>query len=84
LQQSIFRSGNGGFRLTSIEVHLECLEIDEHDRPVLLYDNHKTAWFGRRLPLADAALVGAIRAQQAWVTERFPDTRTPDMVKSFT
>ena len=55
-------------------LHLDCLEIDEHDRPVLLYDNHKTARDGRRLPLADAALVGAIRAQQAWVTARFPDT----------
>jgi integrase len=55
-------------------LHLECLEIDEHDRPVLLYDNHKTARAGRRLPLADAALVGAIRAQQAWVAERFRDT----------
>jgi len=59
-----------------LKVHLECLEIDEHDRRVLLHDNHKTAWFGRRFRLADAALVVAIRAQQAWVTERFPDTAT--------
>lgn len=55
-------------------LHLECLEVDEHDRLALLYDNHKTARAGRRLPLADATLVGAIRAQQAWVAERFPDT----------
>jgi Phage integrase family len=29
---------------------------------------------GRRLPLADSALVMTIRAQQAWVAGRFPDT----------
>ena len=29
---------------------------------------------GRRLPLADTALVETIRSQQAWVTGRFPDT----------
>jgi integrase len=55
-------------------LHLECLDVDEHDMPVLVYDNHKTARIGRRLPLADTALVGAIRAQQAWVADRFPDT----------
>ena len=29
---------------------------------------------GRRLPLADTALVETMGSQQAWVTERFPDT----------
>ncbi|MGH9099369.1 MAG: tyrosine-type recombinase/integrase, partial [Acidimicrobiales bacterium] len=55
-------------------LHLSCLEEDEHERAVLVYDNHKTGRMGRRLPLADSALVQAIRAQQAWVIERFPDT----------
>lgn len=55
-------------------LHLRCLEEDEHERAVLVYDNHKTARMGRRLPLADSALVQAIRAQQTWVIERFPGT----------
>ncbi|MGB6581669.1 MAG: site-specific integrase, partial [Streptosporangiaceae bacterium] len=54
--------------------HLDCLDIDEHGKPVLVYDNHKAARMGRRLPLADTALVEAIRAQQAWVASRFPQT----------
>ena len=55
-------------------LHLDCLGLDEHAKPVLVYDNHKAARMGRRLPLADTALVETIRSQQAWVTERFPDT----------
>ncbi len=55
-------------------LHLNCLGLDEHAKPVLVYDNHKAARMGRRLPLADTALVETIRSQQAWVTERFPDT----------
>ena len=55
-------------------LHLECLDIDEHGKDVLVYDNHKAGRMGRRLPLADSALVEAIRAQQAWVRGRFPDT----------
>ena len=55
-------------------LHLECLDIDEHAKPVLIYDNHKALRMGRRLPLADSALVEAIRAQQAWVKVRFPGT----------
>ncbi len=58
-------------------LHLECLDVDEHKEPVLIYDNHKAMRLGRRLPLADSALVEAIRAQQAWVRVRFPDT-APD------
>ncbi|MDA8184365.1 MAG: site-specific integrase [Actinomycetota bacterium] len=55
-------------------LHLECLDVDEHGRDVLVYDNHKAARLGRRLPLAEPALVKAIRAQQAWVRSRFPST----------
>ena len=55
-------------------LHLECLDVDEHGRDVLVYDNHKAARLGRRLPLAESALVKAIRAQQAWVRSRFPPT----------
>ena len=55
-------------------LHLECLGVDEHGKDVLIYDNHKAARMGRRLPLADSELVAAIRAQQAWVRARFPDT----------
>lgn len=55
-------------------LHLGCLDVDEDAKPVLIYDNHKALRLRRRLPLADSALVQAIAAQQAWVTERFPDT----------
>ena len=41
---------------------------------MLVYDNHKAMRMGRRLPLADSALVEAIRAQQPWVRARFPNT----------
>lgn len=55
-------------------LHLDCLAVDEYGKDVLVYDNHKGARMGRRLPLADSDLVAAIRAQQAWVAARFPDT----------
>lgn len=55
-------------------LHLDCLDVDEHGKDVLVYDNHKAARMGRRLPLADSGLVAAIRAQQAWVVARFPNT----------
>jgi integrase len=55
-------------------LHLDCLDVDEYGKDVLVYDNHKAARMGRRLPLADSDLVTAIRAQQAWVAARFPDT----------
>lgn len=58
-------------------LHLECLDVDEHGKDVLVYDNHKAARMGRRLPLADSDLVAAVRAQQAWVRARFPVT-SPD------
>lgn len=56
-------------------LRLECLDVDEQGKEVLVYDNHKAARMGRRLPLADSELVLAIRAQQDWVRARFP--RTP-------
>jgi integrase len=55
-------------------LRLQCLEVDEHGKDVLVYDNHKAARMGRRLPLADSGLVMAIRSQQAWVRDRFPTT----------
>ena len=55
-------------------LRLECLDVDEHGRDVLVYDNHKAARMGRRLPLADSELVASVRAQQAWVRGRFPIT----------
>ncbi|MGH9298953.1 MAG: tyrosine-type recombinase/integrase, partial [Acidimicrobiales bacterium] len=60
-------------------LHLECLDVDEHGEPVLIYDNHKAMRLGRRLPLADSALVEAIRAQHAWVRARFPDTPADEL-----
>jgi integrase len=55
-------------------LHLECLDVDEHGKDVLVYDNHKAARMGRRLPLADSELVRAVRSQQTWVRGRFPCT----------
>ncbi|MGH2626852.1 MAG: hypothetical protein ACRDHY_09405, partial [Anaerolineales bacterium] len=64
-----------GRRLGEVaSLHLDCLDVDEHAKPVLIYDNHKRQRMGRRLPLADSGLVAAIRAQQDWVAARFPDT----------
>lgn len=60
-------------------LRLECLEVDEHGKDVLVYDNHKAARMGRRLPLADSALVGAVRAQQDWVRSRFSSTPTDQL-----
>jgi integrase len=53
---------------------LECLEVDEHSKDVLVYDNHKAGRMGRRLPLADSGLAAAIRQQQDWVRGRFAAT----------
>jgi integrase len=55
-------------------LRLKCLDVDEHGKDVLVYDNHKAARMGRRLPLADPGLVADIRAQQDWVRSRFPTT----------
>ena len=53
-------------------LHLDCLELDEDAKAVLIYDNHKTGRMRRRLPVADTALVETVRDQQRWVAERFP------------
>jgi integrase len=51
----------------------DCLEYDEDRSPVLVYDNHKNARLGRRLPIAqDTADV--ISDQKDRVRARFPDT----------
>jgi len=42
-------------------LHLDCLDVDEHGKDVLVYDNHKAGRMGRRLPLADSGLVTSIR-----------------------
>ena len=64
-----------GRRLGEVaSLHLDCLDVDEYGKDVLVYDNHKAARMDRRLPLADSELVAAIRVQQAWVRDRFGDT----------
>ena len=55
-------------------LRLQCLDVDEHGKDVLVYDNHKAGRMSRRLPLADSGLVAAVRAQQTFVTARFPAT----------
>lgn len=55
-------------------LRLDCLDVDEHGKDVLVYDNHKAARMNRRLPLADSELAAAIRIQQEWVTDRFART----------
>jgi len=60
-------------------LHLDCLDTDQHGRPVLVYDNHKRQRMGRRLPISDSELLDAIRAQQSWVAERFCDTPTSEL-----
>ena len=55
-------------------LRLDCLTVDGHGKDVLIYDNHKAGRMGRRLPVADSALVAAVRSQQGWVRERFPTT----------
>ena len=52
-------------------LRLDCLDVDEYGKQVFVYDNHKAGRMDRRLPLADSQLVAAIRAQQAWVRQRF-------------
>jgi integrase len=64
-----------GRRLGEVaSLHLDCLDIDENAKDVLVYDNHKAGRMRRRLPLADTDLVRAIRDQQRWVEQRFPQT----------
>jgi integrase len=50
---------------------LDCLTYDAGGAPVLVYDNHKAARAGRRLPISQAT-VAVITVQQQRVRERFP------------
>jgi site-specific recombinase XerD len=53
----------------------DCLEYDEHGQaPVLVYDNHKNARQGRRLPIAQTT-AELIIGQKEHVRERFPNTQ---------
>ena len=52
----------------------DCLDRDSDGAPVLVYDNHKAARLGRRLPVSEAT-AQLVTAQQAWTRARFP--RTP-------
>jgi integrase len=51
----------------------DCLEYDQDRSPVLVYDNHKNARLGRRLPIAQST-ADSITAQKDRVRARFPDT----------
>jgi integrase len=51
----------------------DCLEHDEEQLPVLVYDNHKRARLGRRLPIAQAT-AELIRQQKERVRSRFAQT----------
>jgi len=50
-----------------------CLDRDSDGAPVLVYDNHKAARLGRRLPVSQAT-ARLITDQQAWTRARFPHT----------
>jgi integrase len=52
---------------------LDCLARDADGCPVLVYDNHKNARDGRRLPVTQAT-AELIKTQQRRVRERFPAT----------
>lgn len=51
----------------------DCLDYDEDRSPVLVYDNHKNARLGRRLPISQAT-AQLIVDQKERVRARFPDT----------
>jgi integrase len=55
-------------------IGFDCLDRDSDGAPVLVYDNHKAARLGRRLPVSEAT-AQLVTAQQAWTRARFP--RTP-------
>ncbi|MGI8307009.1 tyrosine-type recombinase/integrase [Saccharopolyspora hattusasensis] len=56
----------------------DCLEYDEDRLPVLVYDNHKNARIGRRLPIAQAT-ADLISEQKDHVRTRFPDTMLAEL-----
>jgi integrase len=51
----------------------DCLTRDGDGSPVLIYDNHKNARDGRRLPVTETT-AKVITGQQEHVRRRFPDT----------
>ena len=51
----------------------DCLDYDQDRSPVLVYDNHKNARLGRRLPITHAT-AELITGQKDRVRTRFPDT----------
>jgi integrase len=55
-----------------------CLDHDSDGAPVLVYDNHKAARLGRRLPVS-AATAQLVTAQQAWTRARFPHTPAAEL-----
>ena len=57
----------------------DCLTRDADGGPVLIYDNHKSARDGRRLPVSEAT-ARVIISQQQRARERFPDTPASTLV----
>ena len=55
-----------------------CLDRDSDGAPVLVYDNHKAARLGRRLPVSQAT-ARLITDQQAWTRARFPHTPAAEL-----
>ena len=55
-----------GRRLGEVaSLHLDCLDVDENAKAVLVYDNHKAGRMGRRLPVTDTEVVRAVRASNS-------------------
>ena len=57
----------------------DCLTRDADGSPVLIYDNHKNARQGRRLPVTETT-AAVITGQQQHVRHRFPDTSVSRLV----
>jgi len=55
------------------QLGFDCLERDEQDKPVLIYDNFKANRLGRHLPIQQAT-AALIDRQRQRVRDRFPDT----------
>ena len=55
-----------------------CLQRDGDDKPVLIYDNHKAAREGRRLPITETT-AALIVGQQQRVRTMFPDTPSAEL-----
>jgi hypothetical protein len=54
------------------QLMLDCLDRDEHGKPVLIYDNFKANRPGRRLPITEPT-AAVIEQQQRHIRARFPD-----------